>query len=42
MARLTVLPCLDSDAMAEARRRELDVPRASAAELGRTPRPASR
>lgn len=36
MPTLKVAPCLDSDAMAEERRRELGVPRGYAAELGRT------
>ncbi len=36
MPTLKVLPCLDSDAMAGERCRELDVSRAYAAELGRT------
>lgn len=33
---LKLLPCMDSAQMAEARRRELDVPRSIAADLGRT------
>ncbi len=33
---LDVLPCLDSDAMAESRRRELDVPKSVAAERARS------
>ncbi|HXE80840.1 MAG TPA: TIGR02452 family protein [Vicinamibacterales bacterium] len=36
MSRLLVLPCLDSDEMAASRRRELDIPRDVAAELGRS------
>jgi uncharacterized protein (TIGR02452 family) len=35
-AVLELLPCLDSDEMAAARRRELNIPRTRAAELGRT------
>jgi uncharacterized protein (TIGR02452 family) len=34
--RLIILPCLDSDEMAEVCRRELDIPRGQAAELGRS------
>ncbi len=41
MSTLRILPCLDSDAMAESRRRELDIPRAVAAELGRSALAAS-
>lgn len=33
---LKILPCLDSDEKASARRRELDIPRSIAAELGRS------
>jgi uncharacterized protein (TIGR02452 family) len=39
---LKVLPCLDSDGMAEERRQELAVPRRYAAELGRTAVEAAR
>lgn len=36
MSRLNVLPCLDSEQMAAARRRELDIPYDAAAALGRS------
>lgn len=36
MSDLVLLPCLDSETMAAARRRELDIPRDVAAELGRS------
>ena len=36
MTRLTILPCLDSEELAERRRAELDVPRSFAADLGRS------
>lgn len=36
ISRLTFLPCLDSDALAAARRAELDIPRRVAAALGRS------
>jgi uncharacterized protein (TIGR02452 family) len=39
---LVLLPCLDSPEMAAARRRELDVPRSRAAELGRSAVEAAR
>jgi uncharacterized protein (TIGR02452 family) len=42
MAMLKVLPCLDSDAMAEERRRELAIPHDEAAALGRTAVEAAR
>ena len=34
--KLKILPCLDSDEMAEARREELDIPQHKAAELGQS------
>ena len=34
--RICILPCMDSNEMAEARRRELDIPRNVAATLGRS------
>ena len=36
MSRLIVLPCVDSEKLAERRRRELDLPRETAAALGRS------
>jgi uncharacterized protein (TIGR02452 family) len=42
MSILSLLPCLDSDAMAAARRRELDMPRDVAAALGRSAVTAAR
>lgn len=42
MDRLRVLPCIDSDEMAETRRRELDLPRQTAADLGRSAVEAAR
>ena len=42
MKALRLIPCLDSDDIAEARRKELDIPRCIAAELGRTAVEAAR
>ena len=42
MKALRLIPCLDSDDIAEARRKELDIPRGIAAELGRTAVEAAR
>jgi len=42
MSKLKVIPCLDSDQMAESRRRELDIPRDIATELGRSAVDAAR
>lgn len=41
-SRLHILPCLDSEQMAMTRRRELDIPRDVAAELGRSALEAAR
>ena len=42
MGRLCILPCLDSDELATARRQELDIPRELAAALGRSAVDAAR
>jgi uncharacterized protein (TIGR02452 family) len=42
MGVLSLLPCLDSEELAEARRRELDIPRNAAAALGRSAVAAAR
>lgn len=42
MSKLVILPCLDSEEMAEARRRELHIPRDVAAQLGRSALEAAR